>query len=209
MNSSSPWCKAALPPARRSSATRSQRNSASVQALSDSVARFALRCSEEIFMQSRLLSLGSRHPRTASGVLPLSYLLLLSVSAPAQTGSAPAVAPNPVAKVNVDEVSVDMVVHDKSGKDIPDLKSEELEVLDGSSRVRINDLRRAGAAPGSDRSHSVTLVFDQLDAGNAKSARDAALSLLKAIRESEIAFTVLRVDSRLHLLQAPDRKSTR
>jgi VWFA-related protein len=149
------------------------------------------------------MSFGSRHPRAAFGVLPFSFLLLLAWSAPAQTGPAPAVAPSPMTKVNVDEVSVDLVVHDKSGKDIPDLKSEELEVLDGSSPVRINNLRRVSAAPGSDRSHSVTLVFDQLDAGNAKSARDAALALLKAIRESEIAFTVLRVDSRLHLLQAP------
>jgi VWFA-related protein len=106
-------------------------------------------------------------------------------------------------KVNVDEVSIDLVVHDKSGKDIPDLKPEELEVLDGSSPVRINDLRRVSAALGSDRSHSVTLVFDQLDAGNAKSARDAALALLKATRESDIAFTVFRVDSRLHLLHPP------
>jgi len=153
-------------------------------------------------MRPRSSSSGSRHSR-AFGVLPFSFLLLLSASALAQTGSAPAVAPGPGAKVNVDEVSVDLVVHDKSGKDIPDLKPEELEVLDGSSPVRINDLRRVVAAPGSEHSHSVTLVFDQLDAGNAKSARDAALALLKAIRESEITFSVLRVDSRLHLLQAP------
>ena len=152
---------------------------------------------------ARVWSSGSRYPRTAFGVLPFSLLLLLSLSALAQTGSAPAVAPGPAIKTNVDEVSVDLVVHDKSGKDIPDLKSGELEVLDGGSSVRITDLRRVGAAPGSDRSHSVTLVFDQLEAGNAKSARDAALAMLKATRESEIAFTVLRVDSRLHLLQAP------
>ena len=149
------------------------------------------------------MSSGSRHPRAAFGVLPFSFLMLLSLSAPAQTGPAPAVAPDPAMKTNVDGVTIDLVVHDKSGKDIPDLKSEELEVLDGSSPVRINDLRRVSAAPGSDRSHSVTLVFDQLDAGNSKSARDAALAMLKAIRESEITFTVLRVDSRLHLLQAP------
>ena len=154
-------------------------------------------------MQARLSSSGSRHPRAAFGVLPFSFLLLLSLSAPAQTGSTPAVAPGPMTKVNVDEVSVDLVVHDKSGKDIPDLKSEELEVLDGSSSARITDVRRISAASGSDRTHAVTLVFDQLEAGNAKSARDAALAILKAIRESEITFTVLRVDSRLHLLQAP------
>jgi VWFA-related protein len=148
------------------------------------------------------MSYGSRHPRAAFAFLPFLYLLF-SLSAPAQSGSAPAAASSPLAKVNVDEVSVDMVVHDKSGKDIPDLKSEELEVLDGGSSVRINDLRRLSAAPGSDRPHSVTLVFDQLEPGNAKSARDAALSLVKAMRESEIAFTVLRVDSRLHLLLAP------
>src|ERR1019366_324276 len=154
-------------------------------------------------MQPILSSFGSRHARTAFGVLPFSFLLLLSLSASAQTVPAPAVVPGPAVKTNVDGVTIDLVVHDKSGKDIPDLKSEELEVLDSGSSVRINDLRRVSAAPGSDRSHSVTLVFDQLDAGNAKNARDAALAMLKAIRESEITFTALRVDSRLHLLQAP------
>src|SRR5665647_3215432 len=104
---------------------------------------------------ARVWSSGSRYPRTAFGVLPFSLLLLLSLSALAQTGSAPAVAPGPAIKTNVDEVSVDLVVHDKSGKDIPDLKSGELEVLDGGSSVRITDLRRISAAPGSDRSHSV------------------------------------------------------
>jgi VWFA-related protein len=120
----------------------------------------------------------------------------------AQTGSAPAPAPERAATTvsNVDEVALDLIAHDKKGILIPDLKAEDLEVVDGGVSVRIKDLRIADAtAPA----RGATLLFDEMEPGNARTARDAALEILKEAPATGVLFTVLRVDGRLHLLQAP------
>lgn len=142
---------------------------------------------------------------TSATALTVSAFLLtiFSFAARAQSSGKAAAPSSVVVGTTVDEVNLDLVVHDKSGKDVPDLKPEELEIIDGNSPVRITSLRRLNSAPGSERAQNVMLLFDDLEPGNAKTARDAALSILKATRESEITFSVLRVDLRLRLLQAP------
>jgi VWFA-related protein len=151
-------------------------------------------------------------PRTVSSSGRSHFLVLTSLGllsfffnsdALAQGGPAQTVAAGAVTTANVDEVSLDLVVHDKSGKFVPDLQPGELEITDGGSPVRIKDLRRVNAGPGADPAHAVTLLFDQMDPGNARSAQTAALTIVKATHESGIPFAVFFVDMRLHLMQAP------
>lgn len=111
-------------------------------------------------------------PHTVSSSGRSSFLVLTSLGllsfffnsdALAQAGSAQTVAAGAVTTANVDEVSLDLVVHDKSGKLVRDLQPGELEITDGGSPVRIKDLRRVNAGPGADPAHAVTLLFDQMD----------------------------------------------
>jgi VWFA-related protein len=99
--------------------------------------------------------------------------------------------------VNVEEVSLDLIAHDKSGKTVSDLHPGDVQILDGGTAVRIKDLRRVNA------DHSVILIFDRMEPGNAKSARDAALAIVKGTHEGGVQFTVLAIDQRLRLMQAP------
>ncbi|MGD0618022.1 MAG: hypothetical protein ABSB67_10230, partial [Bryobacteraceae bacterium] len=135
--------------------------------------------------------------RSLAAPLPGLLASLFIASLLGQTSSAPAAPSGSRTTVNVDEVSLDLVVHDKSGKDVSDLQPAELEVLDGGSRVQIKDLRRVNIA------NSVMLVFDRMEAGNAKSARDEALAIIKGAHDSGVQFTVLAIDQRLRLMQAP------
>ncbi len=135
--------------------------------------------------------------RSLAAPLPGLLASLFIASLLGQTSSAPAAPSGSRTTVNVDEVSLDLVVHDKSGKDVSDLQPAELEVLDGGSRVQIKDLRRVNIA------NSVMLVFDRMEAGNAKSARDEALAIIKGAHDSGVRFTVLAIDQRLRLMQAP------
>ncbi|HLJ51190.1 MAG TPA: VWA domain-containing protein [Bryobacteraceae bacterium] len=108
-------------------------------------------------------------------------------------------------------VSVDFVARDKKGERITDLKAEDIEILDGGARVQVSEMRRVAGAAAPGHSEDVVLLFDQLEPGNAKNAHDAAFEILKATVESDIIFTVLKVDTRLHLLQAPvaDRETVK
>jgi VWFA-related protein len=140
--------------------------------------------------------------RTAS-CLRRSYLLTTAVlgllsfsftsSMLGQGNSAPKVTST---TINVEEVSLDLVARDKSGQPITGLRPGDLEILDGGSPVRIKDIREVNDT------HPVMLVFDRMEPGNAKSARDAALAIVKAAHEGT-QFTVLAIDQRLHLMHAP------
>jgi VWFA-related protein len=99
--------------------------------------------------------------------------------------------------VNVEEVSLDLIAHDKSGKAVSDLHPGDVQILDGGTAVQIKDLRRVNV------DHSVILVFDRMEPGNAKSARDEALAIVKGTHDSGTQFTVLAIDQRLRLMQAP------
>ena len=135
--------------------------------------------------------------QAASAVLPFVFIL----SAMAQTGPAPAAAPGQAAVTASLEASLDLVARDKKGAPVTDLKPGEVEITAGNSRVQMNELRLVKEGPGPDGAYLVTLVFDQLEPGNAKMARQAAGELLKAAPGSGVLFAVLKVDGRLRLLQ--------
>lgn len=106
-----------------------------------------------------------------------------------------------------DPVLLDLVVHDKKGKAVVDLKPEELAVSDDGDPVTLNSLRLVNGGAQSER--LITLVFDrsgteleleqQSGAAMMKEERDAAAKILKMTLQNGFAFSVFSIERRLHL----------
>jgi VWFA-related protein len=109
--------------------------------------------------------------------------------------------------VTADEVSLDLVVHDKKNKQVLDLKQGEIAVTDGGSPVTLNSFRLVSGEQKSER--LITLVFDRpgpvtgnkqgTDPSLMKNARDAATKILKMVPASGFSVSVLTVEGRLRL----------
>jgi len=146
-------------------------------------------------------------------IILLSLTLLFPPVSPAQAppagapvvGQAPAAsaAPDssagPPLTTTVDEVSLDLTVRTKHNKPVVDLAPAQLAVTDGGSPIQLSTLRLVASTSGSQ--HLVTLVFDRLDPGPAKTARKMAEKILGAFPEKGYAFAVLEFNGRLRLLQ--------
>jgi len=119
-----------------------------------------------------------------------------------QTGqtATPRAAASPAIVSTVDEVNLDMVVHDKQNKPVLDLKPEDVTVTDLGPAIRLSDLRLVTGA--SRAQHLVTLVLDRLHPSGAKNAHDIAAKILRMIPENGFAFSVLAVGGRLMRFQA-------
>lgn len=116
-----------------------------------------------------------------------------SSSPPSARGGTPAY------QVNTNEVSLDLVVRTKGGKPILDLKPGDIAVTDNGQPVNLADLHlvKQGEAD-----HLVTLLFDNLEPGPAKAARELAAKILKVIPNEGYSYAVLQMNGRLRLLQA-------
>lgn len=100
---------------------------------------------------------------------------------------------------NVDEVSLDMVVHDKGKKLILDLKPEDLAVTDNNTPVKLTGLRLVRG--DSTRGHLVTFAFDAFVGPTAKNARNVAQKILKVLPAKGYSFSVLDFRGRLRIIQ--------
>jgi VWFA-related protein len=124
--------------------------------------------------------------------------------APAQNAAAQAASPQPPAATDfnttVDEVSLDLVVRTKRDKPVLDLKPSDLAVTDNGSPVILADLHLVTGESKSE--HLVTFLFDRLDPGPARAARDIAEKILKTIPDKGYYFAVLQMNGRLRLIQA-------
>ena len=137
----------------------------------------------------------------------LSFVLFSSLvfaqSAPAnQAANPPAQEPTadaPHFSTNVDEVSLDLVVHDKKHKPVLDLKAEDIAITDDGTPVKLNGFRLVRGEAGS--GHVVTLVFDRFEGPLAKSARVMAEKILKALPAAGYSYAVMDLAGRLRLLQ--------
>ena len=118
-----------------------------------------------------------------------------------QTGqtATPQAAASPAIVSTVDEVNLDMVVHDKENKPVLDLKPE-VTATDLGPAIRLSDLRLVTGA--SRAQHLVTLVLDRLHPSGAKNAHDIAAKILRMIPKNGFAFSVLAVGGRLMRFQA-------
>lgn len=142
---------------------------------------------------------------------PFAFLTVLFVGALAfaqstvtqpattQTAAATATAPAPSIVSNVDEVTLDLIVHNKKNKPVLDLKPTDIGVTDNGSAVKLSDLRLVTDKSGAE--HFVTLFFDRLDPSSATNARSIANKFLKAIPADGFNLSVLTMGGRLRLLQ--------
>ena len=92
------------------------------------------------------------------------FLSLLAIVAPVAwaCGQAPKqpVPQQPEFTVYADEVTLDLVVHDKKKRPVLDLKPDEIAVTDDEYPVKLNSFR---LVTGKDRSEKlITLLFDRL-----------------------------------------------
>lgn len=129
-------------------------------------------------------------------LLPLSCTTAFSQSSEPAQGPAAAV---PSISTTADEVSLDLVVRSKGGKPVLDLQPSEFTITDNGEPVKLSDFRLVNGAESGD--HLVTIVFDHLDPGPAKAARQLAAKVLAAIPDKGYYFAVLEMSGRLRVVQ--------
>jgi VWFA-related protein len=117
-------------------------------------------------------------------------------------------------KTNVDEVLLDLIVRDKKGKPITDLKPDDITVTDNGVKQTFLSFRQVrgseavsatGAATPLDplrQIRLVTLAFEPLAAPDQrKLASTAALDLIKGDQGVNVFYSVVVIDTRLLVLQ--------
>lgn len=147
--------------------------------------------------------------------LPVPFaLILLTAAASALPEQQQPQQTQPTVKTNVDEVLLDIVVRDKKGKPITDLKPEEITVTDDGAKQTILSFRQVrgseaisatGASMPLDplrQIRLVTLAFEPFSAPDQrKLARTAALDLVKGDQGINVFYSVVVIDTRLLVLQ--------
>ena len=159
--------------------------------------------------------------RTSGWVAIAVLLATPALTAPPPQEPPPAAA-TPTFGSGTQAVVLDVVARDKKGHAVPDLRPDEVEVLEEGQRKAILSFRFVdrtpapgpadpGApvvapadapAPETIRNPTlVTLLFDALDAEGRLFARRAALELLQTENRPDLVFSVFVVGNRLQLLQ--------
>jgi VWFA-related protein len=123
-------------------------------------------------------------------------------------------AQTPTVRTTVDEVVLDLVVRDKKGKPVTDLKPEDLRVMDNNVRQTITSFRLVSGAeaigPTGTRTtldplrqvRLVTLAFESMsEADQRKLARTAALDLIKGGQGTNVFYSVVAINTQLRVLQ--------
>jgi VWFA-related protein len=140
---------------------------------------------------------------------------LIGLPAFTQQPTAPAPAPqSPTVKATAEEVLLDVVVRDKKGRPITDLKPEELTVTDNGVPQTITGFRlvrgseavsQTGATTTLDplrQIRLVTLAFEPLgEIDQRKMARSAAIDLVKGEQGANVFYSVVSINTRLLVLQ--------
>jgi len=133
---------------------------------------------------------------------------------PAAAQQPPVSAKTTVVKTNVDEVVLDFIARDKKGRPITDLSPDELSVTDDGARQQIASFRLVQGAEALSQGGKVTkldplrqvrlvtLAFEALDdATQRKTARSAAIDLVKGEQGANVFYSVLEINTRLLVLQ--------
>jgi VWFA-related protein len=130
-------------------------------------------------------------------------------AAPAVQNAASSPTQTPSITTNIDEVSLDLVVHDKGHKVVRDLKNEDLAITDNGVPVTLKGLHLVSSDSSSD--HLVTLVFDPFVGPAAKSAQGIAMKILSVLPSNGYSFAVMDIPGRLRLIQGftDDRNTVR
>jgi VWFA-related protein len=118
-------------------------------------------------------------------------------------------------RTEADAVLVDLVVRDRAGRPIRDLKPEEVELLENGVRQEVISFRLVGpdtrgsgaatAAPSGPENlqdtRLVTLVFERLGLEGRRLSARAVSDFLKNELAENVLISVFALDRRLHLLQ--------
>jgi VWFA-related protein len=156
--------------------------------------------------------------KVVSSLLIAALALPLNAQSPATAGS------ETVFRASGQEVLLDVVVRDKKGHLVKDLKKEDFEVSDDGAVQKVLAFRlrqggeisadeaagATGASPGAkpvdklDPSREVrlvTLAFDRLGSDGRKLSRQGALDVLKTDGGQNLYWAVFMMDQRLSILQ--------
>jgi VWFA-related protein len=151
---------------------------------------------------------------------PLSILLAVLLAAPVTpapqaTRTTETAAQTPVFPARAAAVLLDVVVRDKKGRSVPDIRAEEIEVYEDGVKQKVDSFKRveseppkvegvAAPAPQPDASRHlnlVSLVFDQLGVDARRLAQKAGLSFIEKALQPNTWVAVFRIDQRLAILQ--------
>ena len=143
----------------------------------------------------------------------LSALTILPVFAQQPAAPAPAAQTSTV-KTTVEEVLLDVIVRDKKGKPITDLKPEELTVIDNGVPQTLSGFRLVRGAEAISQTGAtttldplrqlrlVTLAFEPLgEIDQRKMARSAAIDLISGEQGTNVYYSVVAINTRLLVLQ--------
>ena len=155
-------------------------------------------------------------PVVARASRPAFVLLLLAALRPPwPAGAQPAPSQQvPTIRTTVDEVLLDLIVRDKKGKPVTDLKPDDLTVLDNGVKQTLTSFRLVSGAEaiGANGAKTaldplrqvrlVTLAFEAMnEADQRKLARSAALDLIKGSQGTNAFYAVVVISTQLMVLQ--------
>jgi VWFA-related protein len=161
---------------------------------------------------------------TRSQIVVRAAFLCVCGLPPAHAQQAPPELRREVFRVDTEVVLLDVVVRDKKGRTVRDLRSTELVVFEDGVRQEVGTfhfldsratgeaLEDAAAAPAAPPSappragesrhlNLVTFLFDQLDTDGRNIARKAALSFLELENRPDVYVSVFQIGESLELLQ--------
>jgi VWFA-related protein len=125
-----------------------------------------------------------------------------SPAAPAQNQAAPPASDRaPDISTHVDEVSLDLVVHDKEQGLVLDLKPGDLTITDGGVPVTLTELHLVHGDSPNAPGHMVTLLFESFHGPIANNTRAIAEKILQVLPATGYSFSVLDLDGRMRVLQ--------
>jgi VWFA-related protein len=169
-----------------------------------------------------------RSPLAMVRVIGISFSLFLSAFAQQPSAPTASAQERPPIKIKTSEVLLDLVVNDKKGKPIRDLKAEEIEVYEDGVKQAVSQFRIvgselttgkkpdkkpqtappvAGATPPSASAESfsqpnlVTLLFDHLPVSRTLPVREAALYFVDNSVADNMLVRVMVVGQRLYLIE--------
>ncbi|HEY2941910.1 MAG TPA: VWA domain-containing protein, partial [Vicinamibacteria bacterium] len=155
--------------------------------------------------------------RSLSVILAAALAAPSAAQAPTQTTASP-----PAFRTGTAVVLLDVVIRDKKGRPVPDVKPEEIEIHEDGVKQKVESFRWVeteplpveGAAapsrvPDSARQiNLVSLVFDQLGPDGRRLAAKAATSFLEKGLRPNTWIAVFQIDQRLALLQSFTNSAT-
>jgi len=167
----------------------------------------------QITTHRKQLSSGAPRGKTALCLSAALSLALLPSLANAQAAPAPQPAPetqatpvpappdqNPNFHTTVNEVSLDLAVHDRRHRPVLDIKPSDLAITDDGTPVKLTGLHLVTAEAAATRGHLITLIFDPFHGPMAKNTQIVAGKILKVLPASGYSFAVLDFSNRIRLL---------